>query len=54
MIVADASILVVALADECPDGDRARARLSREHLAIPELADLEIASVSAASCELVP
>ena len=45
MIVADASILVVALADDGPDGDQARARLSREHLAIPELADLEVASV---------
>ena len=45
MIVADASILGVALADDGPDGDRARARLSGEHLAIPELADLEVASV---------
>ena len=45
MIVADASVLVVALADDGPDGDQARARLSGEHLAIPELADLEVASV---------
>jgi predicted nucleic acid-binding protein len=45
VIVADASVLVVALADDGPDGDQARARLSGEHLAIPELADLEVASV---------
>ncbi len=45
MIVADASVLVVALADDGPDGDRARARLHGERLAIPELADLEVASV---------
>lgn len=45
MIVADASVLVVALADDGPDGDQARARLRGEQLAIPELADLEVASV---------
>ena len=45
MIVADASVLVVALADDGPDGDQARARLSGEHLAMPELADLEVTSV---------
>lgn len=45
MIVADASVLVVALADDGPDGDRARARLHGERLAIPELADLEVTSV---------
>ena len=45
MIVADASVLVVALADDGPDGDHARARLSGEHLAMPELADLEVTSV---------
>jgi predicted nucleic acid-binding protein len=45
VIVADASVLVVALADDGPDGDQARARLSGERLAMPELADLEVASV---------
>jgi predicted nucleic acid-binding protein len=45
VIVADASVLVVALADDGPDGDQARARLHGELLAMPELADLEVASV---------
>jgi len=45
VIVADASVLVVALADDGPDGDQARARLRGERLTVPELADLEIASV---------
>ena len=45
MLVADASVLVVALADDGPDGDQARARLRGERLALPELADLEVASV---------
>lgn len=45
MIVADASVLVVALADDGPDGDQARARLRGEQLTVPELADLEVASV---------
>jgi predicted nucleic acid-binding protein len=45
VIVADASVLVVALADDGPDGDQARARLRGEHVALPELADLEVASV---------
>jgi predicted nucleic acid-binding protein len=45
VIVADASVLVVALADDGPDGDQARTRLRGEHLAFPELADLEVASV---------
>jgi predicted nucleic acid-binding protein len=45
VLVADASVLVVALADDGPDGDRARTRLRGEHLALPELADLEVASV---------
>ncbi len=45
MIVADASVLVVALADDGPDGDQARARLRGERVALPELADLEVASV---------
>lgn len=45
VIVVDASVLVVALADDGPDGDHARARLRGERLAVPELADLEVASV---------
>lgn len=45
MLVVDASVLVVALADDGPDGDQARARLRGERLALPELADLEIVSV---------
>jgi predicted nucleic acid-binding protein len=45
VIVADASVLVVALADGGPDGDLARARLHGERLTVPELADLEVTSV---------
>lgn len=45
VIVTDASVLVVALADDGPDGDQARVRLRGERLAIPELADLEVTSV---------
>jgi predicted nucleic acid-binding protein len=45
VIVADASVLVVALADDGPDGDQARSRLQGERLTVPELADLEVASV---------
>ena len=45
MLVVDASILVVALADDGADGDRARYRLRGEALAAPELIDLEVASV---------
>ena len=45
MLVVDASVLVVAQADDGTDGDSARARLRGERLAIPELADLEVASV---------
>jgi predicted nucleic acid-binding protein len=45
VIVADASVLVVALADDGPDGDQARARLRGERLTVPDLADLEVASV---------
>jgi predicted nucleic acid-binding protein len=37
--------MVVALADDGPDGDQARARLRGERLVLPELADLEIVSV---------
>lgn len=45
MIVVDASVLAVALADDGLDGDHARARLRGEHLTAPELLDLEVASV---------
>ena len=45
MLVVDASVLVVALADDGTDGDTARARLRGEDLAAPELVDLEVASV---------
>ncbi len=45
MLVVDASVLVVALADDGSDGDTARARLRGEDLAAPELLDLEVASV---------
>jgi predicted nucleic acid-binding protein len=45
VLVVDASVLAVALADDGKDGDKARARLRGEHLAAPELIDLEVASV---------
>ena len=45
MIVVDASVLAPALADDGPDGDRARDRLREEGLTAPEVIDLEVASV---------
>lgn len=45
MLVVDASVLAVALADDGPDGDAARTRLRGETLAAPELVGLEVASV---------
>ena len=45
MLVVDASVLSVALADDGPDGDAARVRLRGETLAAPEWVDLEVASV---------
>ncbi len=45
MVVVDASVLVVALADDGADGDVARSRLRGVSLAAPELVDLEVASV---------
>ena len=44
MIVVDASVIVTALADDGPDGDRARERLRGERLAAPHLLDLEVIS----------
>jgi len=45
VIVVDASVLAVALADDGQDGDHARARLRGEQLTAPGLVDLEVASV---------
>lgn len=44
MIVVDASVLVVALADDGRDGDRARRRLRDERLTAPHLIDIEVVS----------
>jgi predicted nucleic acid-binding protein len=44
VLVVDASVLAVALADDGPDGDQARARLRGERLTAPDLIDLEVAS----------
>ena len=44
MIVVDASIIVTALADDGPDGDRVRARLRGERLVAPSVIDLEVMS----------
>jgi predicted nucleic acid-binding protein len=43
--VVDASVLVVALADDGPDGDVVRRRLQGERLFAPEIIDLEVLSV---------
>jgi predicted nucleic acid-binding protein len=45
VIVVDASVLAVALADDGQDGDFARARLRGEQLTAPGLVDLEVVSV---------
>lgn len=45
MLVVDASVLVVALVDDGPDGRAARDRLRAESLVAPELVDLEVLSV---------
>jgi predicted nucleic acid-binding protein len=45
VLVVDASVLATALGDDSLDGDVARSRLRGEHLAAPELVDLEVASV---------
>lgn len=44
MIVVDATVLAVALADDGPDGDTARTRLAGEAVAAPDLIYLEVAS----------
>lgn len=44
MLVIDASVLTVALADDGPDGDQARGRIRGERLIAPELIDLEVTS----------
>jgi len=44
VIVVDASIVVTALADDGPDGDRVRGRLRGEHLLSPHLIDVEVTS----------
>jgi predicted nucleic acid-binding protein len=44
VLVVDASVLAVAIADDGQDGDHARARLHGERLAAPELLDLEVTS----------
>lgn len=44
MIVVDASVLVTALADDGPDGERVRGRLAGERLAAPHLIDVEVVS----------
>lgn len=44
MIVVDASIVVTALADDGPDGDRVRDRMRGERLVAPHLIDVEVLS----------
>lgn len=44
MIVIDAAVIVTALADDGPDGDRVRGRLQGERLAAPHLIDVEVTS----------
>jgi predicted nucleic acid-binding protein len=44
LIVVDASIVVTALADDGPDGDRVRAWLRGERLLAPEVIDVEVLS----------
>ncbi|MGH9188867.1 MAG: type II toxin-antitoxin system VapC family toxin [Acidimicrobiales bacterium] len=50
MIVVDASVIVSALADGGPDGRNVRARVSGEHLAAPEVIDLEVVSAFRRLC----
>lgn len=44
MIVVDASVIVTALADDGPDGERHRARLAGERLVAPHVLDVEVVS----------
>lgn len=44
MIVVDPSVVVSALADDGPDGQRARLRLRGERLVAPHVLDLEVTS----------
>lgn len=44
MIVVDASIVVTALADDGPDGERVRNRLLGEQITAPHLIDVEVVS----------
>jgi predicted nucleic acid-binding protein len=44
VIVVDASVLVTALADDGPDGERSRSRLAGERLTAPHLIDIEVVS----------
>ena len=44
MIVVDASVIVTALADDGPDGDKARLRLPGQRLTAPQVIDLEVIS----------
>lgn len=45
VLVVDASVLAVAIADDSNDGGAVRARLRDETLAAPESVDLEVVSV---------
>ena len=45
VVVVDASVVVVALADDERDGDAVRERLAGERLAAPDLLNLEVLSV---------
>jgi predicted nucleic acid-binding protein len=44
VIVVDAGVLVTALADDGPDGDLCRGRLTGQKLAAPHLVDVEVGS----------
>jgi len=44
LIVVDASVVVTALGDDGPDGDRARLRMRDERLVAPHLIDVEAVS----------
>lgn len=50
MIVVDASAVATALADDGAEGRRVRERLRDEHLAAPELLDVEVVSVFRRLC----